>query len=169
MELLTGNKILAKSNKAKSMLVDKGIGEKTEGCVVLDLKEALHLLEKAKIEIEDSKGEAMDYDALLQYASKREQGFYSKYLVYKDFREKGYCIKTGFKFGFDYRVYPKGKKMGEAHSEYVVNVMTQDERLSMPEVSRLARMSQTLNTKVLLAVVDSEGDINYYEVTRTLP
>ena len=169
MELLVSSKVLVKSNKLKSQLIEKGYGEKKESYLVLDLKEALYLLDRGKIDISDKKDEEYNYEALLKYASKKEPKFYTKYLVYRDFRERGYCIKTGLKFGFDFRVYPKGKRAGEAHSEFVVQVSEQGERLSMPDLSRMARMSQTLNTKVINAVVDSENDINYYQVQRILP
>jgi tRNA-intron endonuclease len=169
MELLTAGRVMVKGNRLKSQLAEKGYGEKKEGYLILDLKEALYLLERGKIELEDARGTAYDYEKLVRYASAREAKFHVKYAVFRDFRERGYCIKTGFKFGFDYRVYPKGKRVGEAHTEYVVHVTAQEERVAMPELSRMARMSQTLNTKVVIAVVDSEDDINYYQVKRILP
>ena len=169
MELLTHNKVIVQSNKAKSVLIEKGYGEKKEGLLVLDLREALYLLEKGKIEIQDEKDDEYSFEKLLKYASGKEPKFYTKYLVYKDLREKGYCPKTGFKFGFNFRIYPKGKNVGEAHTEFVVHVSTQDNSITMPELSRMVRMSQTLNTMLVVAVVDSEDDINYYKFERMTP
>ena len=95
--------------------------------------------------------------------------FFSKFLVFRDLREKGYCVKTGFKFGFDLRVYPRGKKPGEEHTQWVIKVAEQSERFSMPEYSRMVRIAQNLHTMLLIAIVDAEGDINFYEAKRVLP
>ncbi len=78
-------------------------------------------------------------------------------------------MKTGFKFGFDFRVYPKGKLPGQAHTQWVVNAGTQDVRIGMPELSRLVRLAGNIRTMFLQAVVDSENDINYYTVDRVTP
>lgn len=169
MELLTHNKVIVQGNKAKSQLIEKGYGEKKEGLLVLDLREALYLVEKGKIELKDEKDCEYNFEKLLKYAAAKESKFYTKYVVYKDLREKGYCPKTGFKFGFNFRIYPKGKNVGEAHTEFVVQVSTQDSSMTMPELSRMVRMSQTLNTELVVAVVDSEDDINYYKFERMTP
>ena len=166
--LLITNKVLVFDSDLKSQLIEKGFGEKQEtGELVLDLKEALFLLEKKKIEIVDAKEARVREKELLQYAQNREKKFFTKFLVYRDLRERGLVAKTGFKFGFDFRVYPKGKKAGEAHSQFVVNAVTQDASISMPELSRMVRLSGNIRTLLLLAVVDSENDINYYSIART--
>jgi len=165
--LLIANKVIVYDNELKSQLVQKGFGEKQEtGELVLDLKEAVYLLEKKKIELGDKEGKNVSESELLKYAEKREAGFYKKSLVFRDLRERGFVVKTGFKFGFDFRVYPRGKKPGQAHSQWVVSVYTQDNRISMPELSRMVRLAGNIKTLLLQAVVDSENDINYYEIER---
>lgn len=151
-------------------LFQKGFGERdADKKLVLDLKEALYLAEKEKLEILDLKGKPVSEKALLKLGEKLEKKFYSKLLVFKDLRERGFVVKTGFKFGFDFRVYPRGKKPGEEHTQWVIHVGTQDEHFSLPEFSRMIRLSGNLNTMPLLAVVDSEDDINYYEIKRITP
>jgi len=167
--LLTGNKVIVRVKSLKDSLIQKGFGEKKEKELILDLKEALVLSDKGTIEIEDAKGNAFDFDELLKYASGKEKNFYTKFLVYEDLRTRGFVVKTGFKFGFDFRVYPRGKKMGEAHTQWVVAAVTQDDKFTMPELSRMVRLSGNIRAKILLAVVDSEDDINYYEIDRITP
>ncbi len=166
---LLQNKVLVEEKKLADQLTSKGYGERKGKQVVLDLKEALYLLEGKKIEIVDEKGKKIGEKKLREHAQAREARFYSKYTVYKDLRERGYCTKTGFKFGFDFRVYPRGKKIGEAHTQWVVKVMTQDDRIGMIPYSRMVRLSQNIRAKLLIAVVDSENDINYYESERITP
>lgn len=165
---LVENKVIVESRPSQDRLWQKGFGERKPDHLVLDLKEALFLLEKKKISIK-KRGKAVSKKQLLGIATRRENSFFKKFVVFKDLREKGFVVKTGFKFGFDFRVYPKGKRPGEEHSQWVIEVKNQEEKFSMPELSRFVRMAQTLHTKPLVAVVDAENEINYYEFGRMVP
>ncbi|MFH1895341.1 MAG: tRNA-intron lyase [archaeon] len=167
--LLLSDKVLVKKNKDKSLFMQKSFGEKTKTDFVLDLIEAYYLMENGKLELEDKTGKKIESQELLLIGEKKIKDFYKKFLVYADFRERGYVIKTGFKFGFDLRVYPKGKKPGEEHTQWVVAVKGQNDRINFIELSRKVRLSGNIKTKLLFAVVDSENDINYYETVRVTP
>ncbi|MDO8624610.1 MAG: tRNA-intron lyase [Candidatus Diapherotrites archaeon] len=162
---LVGNKVLVFARAETDRLHQKGFGERKEGHLVLDLFEALYLLDKKRISI-IAKGKKLSSSALRALGQQSEDRFFKKFVVFSDLRERGFVVKTGFKFGFDFRVYPRGKKPGEAHTEFVVEVKGQGEKLSMPHLSRMVRMSQTLHTQCLVAVVDSENEINYYSMSR---
>jgi len=167
--LLLADKILIKKNKDKSQFIEKSFGEKNKTDFVLDLIEGYYLMEKGKLEIEDKKGKKIESDEMLLIGQKKISDFYKKYLVYSDLRERGYVVKTGFKFGFDLRVYPKGKKPGEAHTQWVITVKGQNDKINFIELSRKVRLSGNIKTKLMFAVVDSENDINYYETIRVTP
>ncbi len=169
MCILVQNKVIVEKKRIESQLQQKGFGERTEREFVLDLKEALYLLEKKSITLKGSNGKKLSKKALLQYAEKKEKDFYTKFIVFRDLRDRGFCVKTGFKFGFDFRVYPRGKKPGQAHTQWVVHVAAQEERLSMPGFSRMVRLSGNIRTMLIVAVVDSENDINYYTIERITP
>jgi tRNA-intron endonuclease len=163
------NKAIVESRRLRDQLIQRGFGERVGKHLVLELCEALYLLEKNKLTVLSEGGRKMKPSSLLRYARAIEPRFYTRYLVFKDLRDKGYVVKTGFKFGFHFRVYPKGKKPGEEHSAWVVWAVTQDESFTMPELSRMVRLAGNLNTQLLIAVVDAENDINYYLVERHLP
>ena len=166
---LYSNKVVVFEKKVKDILIQKGFGEKKDGSLVLDLKEAIYLLEKKKLSILDKDEKDVSFKDLMSFAEKKEKNFYNKFIVYSDIREKGYVIKTGFKFGFDFRVYPRGKKPGEDHSKWVIHVATQDEKISIPNYSRMVRLSGNLKTELLISIVDSEDDVNYYSTKRITP
>jgi len=168
MAELAGNKVIETQKRKRDQLITKGFGERTDKELVLDLREALYLVEKKKLDVKKGRAK-VSAKKLLELGEKEDPQFYSKFLVFRDLRDRGFVVKTGYKFGFDLRVYPRGKKPGEEHSKWVVNVCSQDSGFSMPEISRMVRLSGNLNTTVLQAVVDSENDINYYEVKRILP
>lgn len=167
--LLLADKVLVKKNKDKSSLIPKAFGEKSKTDYVLDLIEAYYLMEKGKLGIEDKKGKTIEAEELLRIGQKKIKDFYKKFLVYQDLRDRGFVVKTGFKFGFDLRVYPKGKKPGEEHTQWVISVKGQNDRINFIELSRKVRLSGNIKTKLMFAVVDSENDINYYECVRATP
>lgn len=160
--------MIVEGPRLRDELSQDAFGEVIERKLVLDLNEALYLVEKGKIKVKDGKKDVSE-DKILATGLAEDKRFYTKYLVFKDLRSKGYVVKTGYKFGFDLRVYPKGKRPGEAHTEYVVNVCTQNERFTMPEISRMLRLSGNLNTVLVQAVVDSENHVNYYKIVRLQP
>ena len=127
------------------------------------------MLKREKLSVEDQEGKSISCEELLNFAQKKEKNFYNKLIVYTDLRERGYVVKTGFKFGFDFRVYPRGKKPGEEHTQWVIHVASQDEQISIPNFSRMVRLSGNLKTELLIGVVDSEDDVNYYSTTRITP
>ena len=134
--------------------------------MVLDAFELVFLVEKEKAVVKDSKNKKINAEKLLQRFQKVNPNFFNHFQVFRDLRGKGHCVKTGFKFGADFRVYPKGKRVGEAHTEMVVNVHSPQEKLSLTQMGRFIRLAQTLKTKAVLAVVDGENHVNYYALER---
>ena len=165
---LLENKVIVEDSTLKGILVEKGFGESKGRNLVLDLFEALYLTQKEKIAVLDKKEKVVSEKKLFALGLEKDKKFYSKFIVYADIKERGYCIKTGLKFGFDFRVYPKGKKMGEEHSKYVIHVAPESEKLSMPQLSRMTRLSGNIHTLALIAVIDSEDSVNYYSAERVL-
>ncbi len=142
----------------QSFFINKGLGEQqTDSSLVLDIYETIYCSEKKWLDLN------LSYTNLLERLKKSE---YLKYLIYRDLKNKGHSVKTGFKFGFDFRIYPKGKTQGQAHSEAVIHILEENEKLSGIELSRLSRLSSSLHTSLLIAIIDSENEINYYSFSR---
>jgi len=164
---LIENKVLVSDSTLKGRLVEKGFGENKGRELVLDLYEALFLVLNDKIVVTKGK-KKINAKKILEIGQEQDKKFYSKSLVYSDIREKGYCVKTGLKFGFDFRVYPKGKKVGETHSQYGINIASENEKISMTQISRITRLAGNIHIKAIVAVVDRENSINYYLMDRKL-
>ena len=87
-----------------------------------------------------------------------------KYPVFKDLRERGYVVKTALKFGAEFRVYEKGGKPGKCHAKWIVFTDQESGKLTWHEFSAKNRVAHSTKKNLLLAIVDEEGDITYYEV-----
>ncbi len=169
MALLLENKVLVHERRIADAIRQKGFGETKGAELTLDLYEAAYLCEKEKLELVDEDRKPVSREQLLALAAKKDKHFYSKFLVFADLRTRGYVVKTGFKFGADFRVYPRGKKPGEAHTQWVVQVSTQEDKFNMIGFSRMVRLAGNLKTKMLAAVVDAENEVNYYAIDRVTP
>jgi tRNA-intron endonuclease len=69
------------------------------------------------------------------------------------------------KFGADFRVYDKGAKLGQKHAKWLVFVEREANKLTWHEFSAKNRVAHSTKKKLLLAIVDEEGDVSYYEVS----
>jgi tRNA-intron endonuclease len=164
---LSEDKAIIEEKATASRLEARGYGKKDAHRLVLDLMEALLLNEISGLKV-FRKNKELSFNELMAYAEKQEKQFSQKYLVFSDLRKRGYLVKTGFKFGFDFRVYPKGKAMDESHTESVIQVIPETRTLSLNDFSRMVRMAQTLKTSLVLAVIDNENNISYFKTERIL-
>ncbi len=170
MILFTHGKFWVTSPGLTGELLDRGYGENINGKLLLSPEEALYLSEKREsLRVINENDEPVQFDDLMKYLSKKDKLFPMKYLVYRDLRERGYIVRTGFKFGAHYRVYPRGVKPGEGHSNWLVHIIEENHKMEFTEISRSVRLAQNVRKKMVFAVVDKEGDITYYKVERFTP
>ena len=134
-----------------------------ENCVQLSLIEAYYLLEKQKITINDKRNKEIKPEAFLKKATKIETGFWIRYSVYRDVRDRGYIIKTALKFGADFRIYDRGVKPGEDHARWIVYPVNESSHLTWYEFAAKNRVAHSTKKRLLIGVVDHEGDVSYWE------
>ena len=134
------------------------------GKVQLSLLEGLYLIEKKKLLVLDQRNKEVSYESFLKKATKQEHNFWPKYCVFKDIRNRGYIIKTALKFGADFRVYDRGIKPGEDHAKWVVFPVLEGSTLTWHDFSAKNRVAHSTKKRLLIGIVDNEGDVVYYEV-----
>ncbi|MEM2918543.1 MAG: tRNA-intron lyase [Candidatus Altiarchaeota archaeon] len=163
--VLIGTKILVVEPTLKSFLKEKGFGEENGSRIELSLIEALFLIDTNVMEVVKD-GKKISFEELAQIGGRIEKDFYEKYLVFKDLRSRGLIVRTGFKFGADFRVYERGKTIKDSHSKILVHVVPEEYKCSFPELSRAVRVANTVNKRMVFAIVDEEGSITYYAIDR---
>lgn len=141
---------------------------------LLALAEAMHLIERKRLMVKEGK-KALGKDDFYNRACETDKEFPQKYKVYKDLRERGFVVRTGFKFGTHFRVYDrgvklkKGPKSAKEHTKWIVHAVPEGFTCSYAELSRAVRLAHNIRATMLWAVVDDEGDVTYYHVTRITP
>lgn len=125
----------------------------------LSLVEAAYLVDRSRIKILRNEKE-LDFRSFFQAASSMEKGFEFRYVVYKDLRERGYYVQPGRP---DFRVYPRGGHPGKGPAEFYVLVISERNPLPLKEIMEPVRLAGQMRKKLMLAIVDEESDITFYE------
>ncbi|MFB6158447.1 MAG: tRNA-intron lyase [Candidatus Nanohalobium sp.] len=156
--------------KAEEIHDEKYYGKFMEdGSLLLSPCEALHLMDRGTVfRVE---GVEMGRDEAYRRFDEIDDEFSYKYPAYSDLRERGYIVKSGFKFGAHFRVYPRGvnpyksgDKREREHTKYVVHAVPENHTLSFQEMSRAVRLANNIRASMLWAVNDTENEVTYYEV-----
>ncbi|MEM3781794.1 MAG: tRNA-intron lyase [Candidatus Micrarchaeaceae archaeon] len=122
----------------------------------LDVYETMYLIDKGILFLDN-----ISRTELVSLAEKRHSNFSSMYEVYADWRDKGYVIKTGFKFGTNFRVYFPGARPGiegnanRSHSKHVIHVFPRNSRMLISEWARAIRVAHSVRKTFLLAMPGS--------------
>ena len=162
--------ITENSDEARDFYNKSRYGDLLEdGTVQLSLLEGLYLLEKKKILVLDGRNKEMSTNMYLKRATKQESNFWVRYSVFKDIRDRGYIIKTALKFGADFRVYDRGIKPGEDHARWIVYPIHEASTLTWYEFAAKNRVAHSTRKRLMLGIVDNEGDVTYYEVKWVRP
>ena len=166
--IFSGEKIYSTSPLAFSLYEKSRLGEKKNKRIEYSLVEALFLLSKNKIEI-FSNNKPVTEEKLLKKLKRVDKKIETKFAVFEDLRRKGYIVKTALKFGAEFRVYTKGVKPGQDHAKWILYTAKESESLNWHDFSAKNRVAHSTKKNLLLALVDEEDDVTYYEVSWLKP
>ena len=179
---LVENRVIIWKPEAVALYDESGFGkplpEEKPNRVELDLVEATYLLEKEKIKVFVKKNERkkkIKFKDLMEIGTKLVNEFHAQFVVFRDLRERGYLVKTGYKFGAHFRLYERGVKLkrgpkaAHEHTKAIVHAVAEESAFSLPEMSRAVRLAHNIRATMWWAVVDKEGDVTYYQLARITP
>ena len=159
---IKGNYVIAGEEAVDALYETGGFGRPRDGSLQLRLTEAAYLLSRDKIEIFRNGGK-LDFDSFIQFAARQEDFFELKYIVYRDLKERGYYVQSS---ATDFRVYPRGGKPGKTAAKSYVFVRSERKPVLVTELTALMSEAENVRKQFILAVVDEESDITYYDVKR---
>ena len=124
-------------------------GSEKKGFTALSLVEAVYLAEVGSLEILNAK-----VHELFERATEIEADFERKYAVYRDLKSRGFVVKTGYKFGSDFRIYRRVESVDDLpHSEYLVDVNPGE--IEPNEMARAVRLAQSVRKRMVFAFDDN--------------
>lgn len=127
----------------------------------LDVYETIYLLKHGELHLKNSTVSQVE-----KVASKRIKFFNDMYLVYEDWRKRGYVIKTGFKFGTHFRIYFPGASPVRSedewmHSKHVIHVFPRKHKLIISEWARAIRVAHSVKKTFILAIPGKKASLAF--------
>ena len=156
---LVGQFISSNSAEAHSLHKKSKFGEKSGEKIQYSPSEAFHLIEKTKMDL-FFRGKKIPKKQLMNKFQRLDKKIHLKHVVFNDLRTRGYVLKTALKFGADFRVY-KGK---EQHAKWLLFIEHESIKLALHEFAAKNRVAHSTRKKLLLAIVDDENKVTYYEI-----
>ncbi len=166
---LQGTQVIVQDQSEASQIHNKGYYgiPQSGGLLKLDLMEAIYLVESGRLEVE-SDGGKNDASHLMRLAHKNSEGFEIRYLVYRELRSRGYVVKLG-QPPLDFRVFPRGGTPNKTPSKWWVAAISERRTFDLARLLEDLDRTSDVRKKLLLAVVDEESDVTYYDVKRVVP
>ncbi len=145
------------------MVIEKSnFGEKKTGRIEYSPVEALFLVGEGKMLIFSGK-KSLSVDILIRKIKKHDKKIETKLAVFSDLRRRGYIVKSALKFGAEFRVYDKGLRPGTAHAKWILYSVKESDSMSWHDFAAKNRVAHSTKKSLLIAIVDDESDVSYYE------
>jgi tRNA-intron endonuclease len=141
--------------EGRSLYDQSGYGRPDGEHLRLSPQETLYLLHRQKIEVPGHTFESL----LAEFGEL--PGFLRSFLVYRDLRERGYVVQTG---PHDFRVFRRGERPGKGESLYLVRVLSERDPIRFGTLIEEVVASKNMRKQYVLAVVDDEDELTYYEI-----
>ena len=128
----------------------------------LSLLEGVFLLDEGKMVLHQNRKQ-ISFSSLLKLAVQRIPEFETKYLVYKDLRNRGHAITQ-----IDdttYVSFRKFKQKNEDFSSCVIAAYSERDILNIDITHQLIQQYTQKNNALWFALVDEEGDLTYYDIS----
>jgi len=139
-------------------------GEFRGGVLVVSAPEALYLVEQGRLRVFDGDVE-LDFRGLLNHFLKLDPDIWVKYLIFSDLRRRGYIVKPGFGSKISFRVYRRGATIGKEPAKYLVFGAVEGKPIELSSLSEMVREARSARKDLILAIVDRQGEVTYYDVT----
>lgn len=146
-------------------LEESGYGAREKQDLVLKDYEALFLLYSERLELLDPQGKQVDFEKLAELAQKKAGDSWTKFIIYRDLRSRGYVVREGFGFGTDLRVYERGD-FPKKPAKYVVFALDEGIEKGMADLQTSVKEMAKMGKEAIIAVIERRGEVIYYKVSR---
>jgi tRNA-intron endonuclease len=144
-----------------------GRDAKVDGGLQLSLVEAAALAADGTLVL----GTDDDYETIVERGREVEgERFDRRLRVYATLRSRGVVPKTGYKFGADFRTYDAVKSVDDlGHSEHLIRVLRPDHVFAPRDLSLDVRLAGGVRKRMVFALTDADGTIEWLSVARLKP
>jgi len=162
-EIILGQTYISDKNTIHE-LEQKGYGEIEKEKLLLKQFETLYLLYAKKLILKKGKKQ-IDFNSFMSICQKTNPEILTKFLIYRDLRNRGYVVKDGFGFGSDFRVYERGQ-FGEKGAKFLIFGLNEGQQEKMGNLQKKIEEITQMGKEPIIAVIERRGEIIYYKINR---
>ena len=163
--VLSKGTVAVKDKDRFGELEGSGYGTREKDSLVLRDYEALYLLYSKKLNLTDETGGNVDFEKLAELTQRAARDSWTKFMIYRDLRGRGYVVREGFGFGTDLRVYERGDYPKKA-AKYVVFALDEGIEQGMADLQKSVREMAKMGKEAIIAVIERRGEVIYYKVSK---
>lgn len=145
-------------------LDQKGYGEIEKEKLFLKQFETLYLLYANRLVLKKGKKQ-IDFDSFMSICQKTDTDVLTKFLIYRDLRNRGYVVKDGFGFGSDFRVYERGH-FGEKGAKFLIFGLNEGQQEKIGTLQKKIEEITQMGKEPIIAVIERRGEVIYYKINR---
>ena len=146
-------------------LEGSGYGSKSVKELILRDYETLFLLHSGRLDLVDETGKKVTFERLAELAQGRANDSWTKFMIYRDLRSRGYVVREGFGFGTDLRVYERGD-YPKKPAKYVVFALDEGIEKGMGDLQKSVKEMARMGKEAIIAVIERRGEVIYYKVSK---
>ncbi len=146
-------------------LEESGYGVREGKTLVLKDYEALYLLYSKKLDLGGRSAKPVGFEGLAEETQRNARDSWTKFIIYRDLRSRGYVVKEGFGFGTDLRVYERGDYPKKA-AKYVVFALDEGIERRVDDLQRSVKEMAKMGKEAIIAVIERRGEVIYYRVSK---
>lgn len=139
-----------------------------DGRLELEPIELIHLIDWKRVVAKNAAGERIQASDIVSELMGRTPDLWVNYLVFRDLRSRGFAVRQGFGGGLGFRVYARGDKPGTTPAKQLIYVLKEGVSITLDELDRVTEAASAARKKLVFALVDQNGEVNYYRVSQTV-
>ncbi len=163
-QMASGQQVFISDRDMVHDLELKGFGETEDSKLLLKSFETLYLLYTKKLVLKKGKRQ-IDFDSYMGVCQKSDSEIFTKFLIYRDLRNRGYVVKDGFGFGSDFRVYERGH-FGQKGAKFLIFGLNEGQQEKTGQMQKKIEEITQMGKEPIVAVIERRGEVIYYKINR---
>ena len=161
---IISNQICVSDKNMIHELDQKGYGEIEKEKLFLQDFETLYLLYTKQLILKKNR-KNINFDSYMGICQKTNSEILTKFLIYRDLRNRGYVVKEGFGFGSDFRVYERGH-FGEKGAKFLIFGLNEGQQEKIGNLQKKIEDITQMGKEPIIAVIERRGEVIYYKINR---
>jgi tRNA-intron endonuclease len=158
-------RVIVKDQAMAAELSSKGYGDREEKVLALKLYEALHLMRLGWLKVKAMRDKEVTFQEVVKRSMTEDPMGWTKFLVYRDLRSRGYVVREGYGLAADLRIYPRGE-YGKNPAKYVVIPINEGGDIKVSALQKMIDAVYRMGKEPIVAVVERRGEAIYYRASK---